>query len=208
MCSWGAGYNSRYNGRLHDYILYTKRILAASYAWVQSGHTTGLERLGFYGDARAALRAGPRAALHAGPRAALRAGLRAALRAGPRAALRAGLRAALPAGLQAAQLSDQPQRHRAAGPSGQWTNCTDTYQWTLRPCSPGARSRSHEQPLARCWDRTQTLPTGVYTPLDRANQTALTACTCLDPQPLARPAQEEWHGPIRDGSGSRRGDYT
>ncbi len=97
----------------------------------QPGHTTGLERLGFYGDTLAALRAGPRAALRAGPRAAIRAGLRAALRAGPRAA----------------QLSDQPQRHCAAGPSGQWTDGADTYQWTSRPRAPGARSRSHEPPL-------------------------------------------------------------
>ena len=97
----------------------------------QPGHTTGLERLGFYGDTLAALRAGPRAALRAGPRAARRAGPRAALRAGP----------------QAAQLSDQPQRHRAAGPSGQWTDGADTYQWTSRPRAPGARSWSHEPPL-------------------------------------------------------------
>jgi hypothetical protein len=97
----------------------------------QAGHSTGLERLGFYGDTLAALRAGPRAALRAGPRAAIRAGLRAALRAGPRAA----------------QLSDQPQRHRTAGPSGQWANGADTYQWTSRPRAPGARSRSHELPL-------------------------------------------------------------
>jgi hypothetical protein len=89
----------------------------------QPGHTTGLERLGFYGDTLAALRAGPRAALRAGPRAALRAGP------------------------QAAQLSDQPQRHRAAGPSGQWTDGADTYQWTSRPRAPGARSWSHEPPL-------------------------------------------------------------
>jgi hypothetical protein len=89
----------------------------------QPGHTTGLERLGFYGDTLAALRAGPRAALRAGPRAARRAGP------------------------QAAQLSDQPQRHRAAGPSGQWTDGADTYQWTSRPRAPGARSRSHEPPL-------------------------------------------------------------
>ena len=81
----------------------------------QPGHTTGLERLGFYGDTLAALRAGPRAALRAGP--------------------------------QAAQLSDQPQRHRAAGPSGQWTDGADTYQWTSRPRAPGARSWSHEPPL-------------------------------------------------------------
>ena len=89
----------------------------------QPGHTTGLERLGFYGDTLAALRAGPRAALRAGPRAARRAGP------------------------QAAQLSDQPQRHRAAGPSGQWTDGADTYQWTSRPRAPGARSWSHEPPL-------------------------------------------------------------
>lgn len=86
----------------------------------QPGHTTGLERLGFYGDTWAARRAGPRAALRAGPRAAIRAGPRAA------------------------QLSDQPQRHSAAGPSGQWTDGADTYQWTSRPRAPGARSRSHE----------------------------------------------------------------
>ena len=86
----------------------------------QPGHTTGLERLGFYGDTLAALRAGPRAALRAGPRAARRAGP------------------------QAAQLSDQPQRHRAAGPSGQWTDGADIYQWTSRPRAPGARSRSQE----------------------------------------------------------------
>jgi hypothetical protein len=89
----------------------------------QPGHTTGLERLGFYGDTLAALRAGPRAALRAGPQAARRAGP------------------------QAAQLSDQPQRHRAAGPSGQWTDGADTYQWTSRPRAPGARSWSHEPPL-------------------------------------------------------------
>ena len=89
----------------------------------QPGHTTGLERLGFYGDTLAALRAGPRAALRAGPRAARHAGP------------------------QAAQLSDQPQRHRAAGPSGQWTDGADTYQWTSRPRAPGARSWSHEPPL-------------------------------------------------------------
>jgi hypothetical protein len=79
--------------------------------------STGLERLGFYCGVRAALRAGPRATLHAGPLAALRAGLRAALRAGQRAAIRTGLRAALRAGPRAAQLSDQPQRHSAAGPA-------------------------------------------------------------------------------------------
>ena len=78
----------------------------------QPGHTTGLERLGFYGDTWAERRAGPRAALRAGP--------------------------------WAAQLSDQPQRHSAAGPSGQWTDGADTYQWTSRPRAPGARSRSHE----------------------------------------------------------------
>ncbi len=108
-----------------------------------SGHTTGLERLGFYGDTRAALRAGPRAALRAGPRAARRAGPRAAIRAGSRAAIRAGLWAALRAGQRAAQLSGLPQR----GPSGQWTDCADTYQWTSRPRAPGARSRRHEPPL-------------------------------------------------------------
>jgi hypothetical protein len=48
---------------------------------------------------------------------------------------------------RAAQLSDQPQRHRAAGPSGQWTDGADTYQWTSRPRAPGARSWSHEPPL-------------------------------------------------------------
>jgi hypothetical protein len=46
---------------------------------------------------------------------------------GPRAAIRAGLRAALRAGPRAAQLSDQPQRHRAAGPSGQWTDGADCH---------------------------------------------------------------------------------
>ena len=73
----------------------------------QPGRTTGLERLGFYGDTWAALRAGLRAALRAGLRAALRTGppghatrraagqcyapgRRAALRAGPLAALHAG----------------------------------------------------------------------------------------------------------------------
>ena len=35
------------------------------------------------------------------------------------------------------------------------------------------------------WDRTLTQPTGVYTQLDRTARTALPACTCLDPQPLA-----------------------
>jgi hypothetical protein len=38
----------------------------------------------------------------------------------------------------------------------------------------------------RCWDRNRTRPTGVYAPLDRTTRTALPACTCLDPQPLAR----------------------
>ena len=41
----------------------------------QPGRTTGLERLGFFGDTRAAPGAGPWAVLlQAGPRAALRAG--------------------------------------------------------------------------------------------------------------------------------------
>jgi len=124
----------------------------------QPGHTTGLERLGFYGDTLAALRAGPRAALRAGPRAARRAGP------------------------QAAQLSDQPQRHRAAGPSGQWTDGADTCQWTSRPRAPGARSWSHEPPLlgsdsdSADWSLHTAGPT----------RTALPACTCLDPQPLTR----------------------
>ena len=39
----------------------------------QPGRTTGLERLGFYGDTWAALRAGLRAALRAGLQAGLRA---------------------------------------------------------------------------------------------------------------------------------------
>ena len=56
----------------------------------QPGRTTGLERLGFYGDTWAALRAGLRAALRAGLRAALRVGPpgRAARRAAGRAARR------------------------------------------------------------------------------------------------------------------------
>ncbi len=68
---------------------------------------------------------------------------------------------------------------------------------------------AHLEPAAgvmsrrRCWDRTRTRPTGVYTPLDQTTRTALPACTCLDPQPSARDL-EEWRGPIKDGSGWRQ----
>ena len=79
-----------------------------------------------------------------------------------------------------------------------------------RPLEPAAGVMSR-----RCWDRTRTRPTGVYTPLDRTTRTALPACTCLDPQPLARDpagaggvawANQGWIGlPSRNGPGPRFG---
>ncbi len=96
---------------------------------------TGLERLGFYGDAWATLRAGLRTALRTGPpgRATLQAagpyyaqGRRVALRVGPQASPLAGPSAASP-------------RRWTLGQ----TDGADTYQWTSRPRAPGVYSRIH-----------------------------------------------------------------
>jgi hypothetical protein len=78
------------------------------------------------------------------------------------------------------------------------TNLRATAPLDLRASGPtaqihikGHRGPAPLEPAAgvmsrRCWDRTRTRPTGVYTPLDRTTRTALPTCTCLDPQPLAR----------------------
>ena len=94
----------------------------------QPRRTTGLERLGFYGDAWAALRAGLWAA---GPRKAL--GRRAALRVRPRAAPHAGP-------VKTNYSANAPCH--AAEPSDKRTDAADTYQWTSRsqPYAQGSGS--------------------------------------------------------------------
>ena len=84
------------------------------------------------------------------------------------------------------------------GPRNCRTNLSATAPLDLRASGPtaqihinGHRGPAPLEPAAgvmssRCWDRTRTRPTGVCTPLDRTTRTALPACTCLDPQPLAR----------------------
>ena len=110
-----------------------------------------LERLGFYGDTWAALRAGLRAALRAGLQAGLRAVTVLAV-PGRRAVLRVGLpgratrRAAGPLharGRGPRSTPDQLQCHRAAGPSDQRTDDADTYQWTSRTSAPGVYNLIH-----------------------------------------------------------------
>ncbi len=78
------------------------------------------------------------------------------------------------------------------------TNLSVTAPLDLRASGPtaqihinGHRGPAPLEPAAgvmcsSCWDWTRTRPTEVYTPLDRTTRTALPACTCLDPQPLAR----------------------
>jgi hypothetical protein len=79
------------------------------------------------------------------------------------------------------------------------TNLSATAPLDLRasgPMAPQIRINGHRGPAPlkpaagvmsrRCWDQTRTRTTGVYTPLDRTTRTVPPACTCLDPQPLAR----------------------
>ena len=110
----------------------------------QPGRTSGLERLDFYSDTWAALRAGLRAALRAGLRAALRTGpqghatRRAAgpcYASGRRAAPRAGPRATQHAGPTTA-----PPRRWTFGPTDGRRRCIpmdieDPRPWSLQPDS-------------------------------------------------------------------------
>ena len=144
---------------------------------------------------------GPRYAPGRGPRDELDLGPRDALGRRPRNC-RTNLSATAPLDLRASGPTAQIHINGHRGPA------------PLEP-SAGVMSR-------RCWDRTRTRPTGVYTPLDRTTRTALPACTCLDPQPSARDpagaggvawANQGWIGlkaettaePSRNGPGPRFG---
>ena len=127
-----------------------------------------------------------------------------------------------------------PRYAPGRGPRNCRTNLSATAPLDLRASGPTAQIHinGHRGPVPlepaagvmsrRCWDRTRTRPTGVYTPLDRTTRTALPACTCLDPQPSARDpagaggvawANQGWIGlkaettaePSRNGPGPRFG---
>ena len=145
----------------------------------QPGRTTGLERLGFYGDTWAALRAGLRAAL--------RAGLRAVLRTGP---LRVGSLGGL--GRATRRAAGPPRaRPRAAPHAGPTT--APPRRWTFGPngrTTPihtnGHRGPAPLESTTGFMYRTLGLRSGVgighagvyYTPLDRTTRAAAFACTC------------------------------
>ena len=167
----------------------------------QPGRTTGLERLGFYGDTWAALRAGLRAAL--------RAGLRAALRTGPpgHATRRAAGQCYAP-GRGPRRTPDQLQRLRAAGPSDQRTDDADTYQWTSRTRAPGVYSRIHV-PYAGttlggrtrpCWSLLHTAGQDNSGRVIRLHLLGPAAILGSGPEQ----GREEQRGPTRGGTGGRR----
>ena len=154
----------------------------------QPGRTTGLERLGFYGDTWAAPRAGLRAAL--------RAGLRAVLRTGPLG--HATRRAAGPcyaSGRRAALRVGPPGRatRRAAGRAARRTNYSATAPLDLRTngrTTPihtnGHRGPAPLESTAGFMYRTLGLRSGAglghagvyYTQLDRTARAASSASTC------------------------------
>ncbi len=145
----------------------------------QPRRTTGLERLGFYCDTWAALRAGLRTApcvglpgratrRAAGPRCAQ--GNRTALRTGPQ-----GCATRRAAG-RAARRTNYSATAPPAGPSDQRADDADTYQWTSRPRAPRVYSRNHVT-YAGTTLGGLTWTAGVYTLLDRTTRAASSACT-------------------------------
>ena len=113
---------------------------------------------------------GPRDELDLGPRYAPGRGPRCAMGCGPRYAPDRG-----PRNCRTNLSATAPLDSRASGPTAQIYINGHRGPAPLEPAA-GVMSRC-------CWDRTR--PTGVYTPMDRTTRTALPACTCLDPQPLA-----------------------
>jgi hypothetical protein len=153
-------------------------------AWTgQPRRTTGLERLGFYGDTWAALRVGLRTVPRVGPpdHATRRAaGPRYA--PGRRAALRTGLRYASGrrAALHARPTTASPHRW-TFGPTDGGVGTredADTYQWTSRPRAPGVYSRIHVPYAGTTLGGRTRAAVVYYTPLDRTTRAASSACTC------------------------------
>ena len=159
----------------------------------QPGRTTGLERLGFYGDTWAALQARLRAVLRVGP---------------PGRATRPAAEPHHAPGHAPRRTQDQLQRLRAAGPSDQRTDDADTYQWTSRTRAPGVYSRIHV-PYAGttlggrtrpCWSLLHTAGQDNSGRVIRLHLLGPAAILGSGPEQ----GREEQRGPTRGGTGGRR----
>ena len=186
----------------------------------QPGRTTGLERLGFYGDTWAALRAGLWAALRAGLRAALRTGppghatRRAAgpcYESGRLAALRVG-----PPGRATSRAADRAARrtnYSATVPLDLRTNGRTTpihtnghrgsvplAQWSLQPDLCTVRWDYARGSDSVCWSLLHTA--------GQDNSGRVIRLHLLGPAAILgsgrKPGREEQRGSTRGGTGGRR----